>query len=304
MRRFTGHLLLKAISLLLAAFLWLEIVGGKTSEVGLTVPVALQNIPKDIELVGDSVNEVELRLRASPSIVQALDAGSVRAEVDLSAVEPGERLIHLTPDAVTTPFGVEVVKIQPSQLTLTFERTLQKVIPVHPRVSGVPGTGYEVESVRGVPGDIRIAGPRSRVLRVEHAFTEPVQIEGAVFSVSGDVGIGIDDPLLRIQAEPRARVTVQIREEHAQRRLESLEIEQRGGQARLATSQVSVMIDGPARIVENFDASGIQPYVDLQAPTPEGDYRVAVELAPGNRGIAIVAVEPERVEANLTTGKN
>ena len=304
MRRFADNLLLKAVSLVLAGFLWMEIAGGKTSEVGLTVPVALQNIPKDIELVGDSVNEVELRLRASPSIVQALDAASVRAEVDLSAVQPGEWLVHLTSEAITKPFGVEVVKIQPSQLTLTFERTLQKVIPVHPRVSGIPGAGYEVESVRSVPGDIHIAGPRSRVERVDHAYTEPVQIAGTVFSVSGDVGIGVDDPLLRLQAESRARVTVQIREEHAQRRFEALEIEARGGEARLATESVSVVVDGPVRIVENLEASGIRPFVDLQAATPEGDFKVGVELAPGNRGVSVVEVEPERVAAKETTGKN
>ena len=304
MRRFSDNLLLKAISLVLAAFLWLEIAGGHTSEVGLAVPVALQNIPKDIELVGDSVNEVELRLRASPSIVQALDASSVRAEVDMSSVQPGERLVHLTPDQITTPFGVEVVKIQPSQLTLTFEQTLQKVIPVHPRTTGVPGTGYEVESVRSVPGDIRIAGPRSRVERVDNAFTEPVQIAGAVFSVTSEVGVGVDDPLLRLQAEPRARVTVQIREEHAQRRFEALDVETRGGEATLATSQVSIVVDGPVRIVENLVAAGIRPYVDLAAPQPEGDFKVQVELAPGHRGISLIQVEPERVTATTTTRKN
>ncbi len=304
MRRFADNVLLKAISLVLAAFLWLEIAGGKTSEIGLAVPVALQNIPKDIELVGDSVNEVELRLRASPSIVQALDAASVRAEVDLSAVEPGERLFHLTPDAITTPFGVEVVKIQPSQLTLTFERTLQKVIPVHPRVSGVPGSGYEVESVRSVPGDIRIAGPRSRVERIDHAFTELVEVAGEVFSVSGDVGIGVDDPLLRLQAEPRARVTVQIREEHAQRRFESLEIEARGGEARLNFQHVSVVVEGPVRIIDNLDASGVRPYVDVQSETPEGEFEVAIELEPANRGLTVLEVEPERIAVERTTGKN
>ena len=48
------------------ALLWFVIAGEKTSEMGLTVPVELQNFPRDLELTGEPVNAVEVRLRASP----------------------------------------------------------------------------------------------------------------------------------------------------------------------------------------------------------------------------------------------
>src|SRR5687768_17141078 len=78
---------LKLVSLALAALLWLVIAGEKSSEVGLSVPVELKNFPKDLELTGDAVNAVEVRLRASPSLIQSLGPQEVSAHVDLSRSE-------------------------------------------------------------------------------------------------------------------------------------------------------------------------------------------------------------------------
>ena len=48
MRSLFDNLALKGVSLLLAALTWFVIAGEKTSERGLSVPVELQNFPKDL----------------------------------------------------------------------------------------------------------------------------------------------------------------------------------------------------------------------------------------------------------------
>ena len=90
------NLALKLVSLALAALLWFVIAGEKTSEMGLSVPVELQNFPKDLELTGDAVNAVEVRLRACPSIIQSLGPGDVSAHVDLHGRAGGRA--HRAPD--------------------------------------------------------------------------------------------------------------------------------------------------------------------------------------------------------------
>ena len=201
---------LKLVSLALAALLWFVIAGEKSSEVGLSVPVELKNFPKDLELTGDAVNAVEVRLRASPSIIQSLGPQEVSAHVDLSGVGEGEHIVNLTEDSIRIPFGVKVVRINPSALTLTLERTLQKIVPVHPRLLGRPAPGHEVAEVTSSPPEVRVAGPKSRVQEAEGAFTEPVSVEKATATVVEDVNLGVDDPLLRIQGSPRVRVTARI----------------------------------------------------------------------------------------------
>ena len=80
MRLLVENLPLKIISLGLAVLLWYVIAGEKTSEMGVSVPVELQNFPRDLELTGEPVNEVEVRLRASPGIIQRLGPGDISAQ--------------------------------------------------------------------------------------------------------------------------------------------------------------------------------------------------------------------------------
>jgi len=207
---FLQNLPLKLASLALATLLWFIIAGEKTSEMGLSVPVELKNFPRDLELTGDTVNAVEVRLRASPSIIQSLGPQDISAHVDLSGVAEGEHIMNLTADSIRLPFGVKVVRINPSSLTLNLERTVQKVVPVRARLLGRPAAGFEVAEVTTVPPEVRVAGPKSRIQEVEGAFTEPVSVEAARATVAESVNLGVEDPLLRIQDSPRVRVTARI----------------------------------------------------------------------------------------------
>ena len=118
--------------------------------------------------------------------------------------------MNLTGDSIRIPFGVKVVRINPSTLTLNLERTVQKVVPVRPRLLGRPAPGHEVAEVTSSPSEVRVMGPKSRVQEVEGAFTEPVSVEAADTTVVENVNLGVDDPLLRIQGSPRVRVTARI----------------------------------------------------------------------------------------------
>lgn len=297
------NLALKLMSLGLAVVLWFIIAGEKTSEMGLSVPVELQNFPQDLELTGDPVDAVEVRLRASPGIIQALGPGEVSARVDLAGTGEGERIIHLTPEAIRVPFGVRVVKINPSIITLNFERTLQKVVPIRPRLVGRPSSGYEVAEITADPGEVRMAGPKSRVQEVESAFTEPISVEGAEASVSDSVNIGLEDPLLRIQGSPRVRVMARIREVQEQRTLDGLEIEVRGGTAAVRPARVRVVLRGSAAALKRVGPGQVRPYVEVAGAEGARAVPVAVELAPGLFGVSVERAEPPEVTVRAARRK-
>ena len=104
MRPLFDNLGLKLISLALAVLLWF-VIGEKTSERGLSVPVELQNVPRELELVGEPTNVVDVRLRAAPSVIQRLTPGDVSARIDLSGVREGEHIVHLTSDDIRACLG-------------------------------------------------------------------------------------------------------------------------------------------------------------------------------------------------------
>ena len=216
MKPFGADYMLRLASLGLAAGLWFVIVGRQTAERGVVIPVELRNVPRDLELTGDPVNSVDVRVRSSPGLINSLETGKLLATIDLAGAAEGERIVQLTPEQVQVPFGFRIVKITPSLLTLNIERTERKSVPVRPRVTGRPAPGFEIAGVASDPPEVRVAGPRSRVREIESAFTEPVSVEGAAASASAAVGVGLEDPLLRLEGGSRVRVRVSIGEARAQ----------------------------------------------------------------------------------------
>jgi YbbR domain-containing protein len=303
MRGLFDNLALKLASLGLALVLWFVIAGEKTSEIGMTVPVEMQNVPQALELTGEAVNTVDVRLRATPGVIQRLGPGDISAQVDLAGLGEGERIIHLTPEAIRVPFGVRVVKINPAILTLTFERTLQKVVPVRPRLLGRPAAGYEVAQVSSTPPEVRISGPTSRVKEVESAFTEPVSIEGADTTIVETVSLGLEDPALRVLDNPRVRVAAQVREVHEKRAFDGLLVGVRGGTATVTPARVRVVLEGPASALRVVAPESVRSYVELGQLQGRQLVPVAVELVPGPPGVTVHHTEPAQVSVRVLRRK-
>ena len=293
MRGLLDNLALKLISLTLAVLLWF-VIGEKTSERGLSVPVELQNVPRDLELVGEPTNVVDVRVRAAPSVIQRLTPGDVSARIDLSGVREGEHIVHLTSDDIRVPFGVRVVKITPSIITMDFERTLQKTVPIRPRLLGRPGAGFAVAEVVAEPAEVRVAGPKSRVQEMESAYTEPVSVDGASSTVTETVNLGLDDPVLRIQGSPRVRVIARIREVQETRALEGVEVEVRGGTFPVTPSRVRVVLAGPASALARVKPAEVHAYVEASR-VKAGTVSVAVEMSPGQAGVTLREAVPAQV---------
>lgn len=296
----SGETPLRIASLVLAVVLWVIIAGRDTAERGLTVPVDLRNVPAGLEITGDFLNSVNVRLRASPGLIESLDADQVMATIDLDGAQEGERIIQLTADQIRKPFGFRVVKITPSLLTLNLERTLTKTVPVRPRILGRPAPGYEVANVTSQPAEIRVEGPRSRVQNIESTFTEPVSVDGADLTVEEFVNVGLNDPLVRLEGGGgQVKVVAQIRVRHEKRTFEALPVSTQGSPAELEPNTVRVVVSGPTTVLRDLGASDIRPYVNVPAdhdgasPLP-----VAVEIAPGHTGANVLYTEPAELAAS------
>jgi YbbR domain-containing protein len=252
--------------------------------------------PRDLELTGDAVNAVDVRVRASPGLINSLESGKVLATIDLAGAEEGERIVQLTPGMIQVPFGFRVVKITPSLLTLNLERTQRKMIPVRPRVIGRPASGFEVAEVASDPADVEVAGPRSRVQEIESAFTEPVSVAGLDRTATERVNVGLEDPLLRLEGGSGVRVTALVQETRETRTFEGLPIVARGRPARLEPSRVTVSVAGPASQVRALAAEDLQPYVALPAEGAlSGRLPVAVAISSGHAGVSVLETRPAEV---------
>jgi YbbR domain-containing protein len=280
----TGDTLLRVASLGLAVVLWVVIAGRDTAERGVTAPVEFRNVPTDLEPTGDLVDSVNVRLRASPGLIESLDPGEVVALIDLEGAEEGER----------------IVKITPSLLTLNLEQVLSKRIPVRPRILGQPAPGFEVASFDATPAEVQVLGPKSRVQEIESAFTEPVSVAGADVTVEEYVNVGLEDPLLRLEGGGQVRVVVGVRERLERRTYERLPVIVRGQPAELTPRAVQVEVTGPARVLRDLAPADVRPYVNVPPDHDPGlPLPVAVEIASGHIGTDVVGTDPLEVRARL-----
>ena len=112
---------LKFLSTLVAIMLWLIVAGERVVERVMRAPVEFQNLPAGLEIVGDAPDTIDVRLRGSSGALSRMSAGDMAAVIDVATARPGQRLFHITPSQVTVPYGVEIVQVGPSTLTMDFE---------------------------------------------------------------------------------------------------------------------------------------------------------------------------------------
>lgn len=201
---------LKVLSICIATLLWLVVAGERVVERVLRVPIELQNLPADLEIVSNPPETVEVRVRGSSGTLTRMTPGDISAVIDLRAVRSGRRLFHLTPDLVATPYGLETVQISPPTLTMEFETTGMRVLPVQPILDGTPADGFEVVSVRAEPATVEVSGPESALKRLAEAITETISVTGRTSALREVVTVGVADASVRVRAPQTATVTVVI----------------------------------------------------------------------------------------------
>lgn len=291
------HIGLKFLSIALAALIWLLVSGEQIVERALRIPLEFTNLPAQLELVGDTPTLVDVRVRGSSGALSRVATNELVAVLDLRSARPGQRLFHLTGADVRAPFGIEVVQIAPSNVSMAFEPAATKTVPVVPGVEGEPGDGYVVGTVTADPSTVEIVGPSSAVARLTAAMTEPVSVAGATEPVRESVNIGVADPSVRLQSPASAQVTVNVSAAPVEWAIAGIPVRARdGGSAGLSPTEVTVFVRGPrdsrASTVQDFEAS-----VDTEG-LRTGLYQLPVRVRPPAR-VGVIRVEPPVVRVRI-----
>ena len=201
---------LKLFSIALAVGLWLTVSGEPIAERGVRIPLAFENLPESMEILGDPPQTVDVRLRGSTGTLRRIDARDLVAIIDLESEHAGARMFDMTIGRVRAPLGVEVTQVSPSTISLTLEASGSRVVPIIPEVRGAPAAGFVVGTVEVEPATVEVEGPESRLGDLAEAMTEPIDITGASVPLRRMVTVGVDDPSLRLATPGSARVTIAI----------------------------------------------------------------------------------------------
>ena len=201
---------LKIVSLILATMLWMAVANQASSEIGLEVPLEYRNIPAQLEITGDMINTVQVRLRGSSNLIKDVTAKDVSTTIDLSKMGRGEKIVPLSPQNVHAPFGAEVIRVNPSTVRFNLEHTVTKTIPVRPTIGTLPD-GYEVSRMSVSPATVEIEGPESRVNSLSQIMTVAIRWDRKQSVVEQTADLDVPDPQIRLQHPAPVSVRLEIR---------------------------------------------------------------------------------------------
>ena len=299
----TDNMGLKAISLLLGGTLWYAVAREQGAELAFSIPLELRDVPEGLEVIDESVDEIEVRLRGPSEIVRGLEPQDLSVAVDLSDAGPGERVVYLTPEDVAVPFGARVMRVSPASLSISLDQTLERDVNVIPRVSGAPAEGFELAGIELRPSVISVVGPASRVRELEQVTTVPLSAEGLRQPYSRSVRLELD-PLVRLERGALIELMLDVREVRERKELAGVRLVRRpdGVDARIRPEAVSILVEGPKSLMEELSADEFEAELHLDG-LASGRHQVVPMihiLRPEVlASVHVVSVTPEEIRVDI-----
>jgi len=292
---------LKVLAIALASLLWLTVAGQHIVERSLRVPLEFRNIPKPLEIVGNTPDTIDVRVRGSSAVLTRLQPGEIVAVLDVSGARTGSRLFQVRADEVRAPFGVEVTQVVPSTLALELERSARRRVPINASVDGQPAPGFVIGTKTVEPSSVEVVGPESRVRQITEATTEPVSIKGARARIRDTVNVGVIDSAVHLALPLTAQVTIDIWPAPVERRVDDVPIRWRnlpaGLSAQLSPNLTNVTVRGTKELVDGLRPDGILAYVDL-AGLGAGRYNLRIQVDQTER-FGVDAINPALVAVTI-----
>ena len=210
-RLFTHNPRLKGLALVIALVLWILVTGERES--ARIYPVRINYVVSDDQvLVGDHPETVAVSLRGTQLLLGNFDPLRLSLDLDLRGEASGERKIPLDTERQLRgiPAGLAVEAITPQILTLQVEKKIRRLLPVAPRIEGVPNPGCRLVGNSVDPVTVLVEGPEKQVIAMSSVGTERIDLSGrcstTVLSVEGLP----DRPGVRLVAAGRLSVTLRM----------------------------------------------------------------------------------------------
>lgn len=114
----------KVATVIAVSLLLLALVGQKNDEVGMSIPVVYVNVPKDLAIDENRVQDVHVRVRGSRIMLNFLDATQLQVAIDLQKATAGVRRYNISAKNINLPLGLQIAGVNPSQIELRLRKKL------------------------------------------------------------------------------------------------------------------------------------------------------------------------------------
>ncbi|TYB32574.1 MAG: hypothetical protein FXF49_10860, partial [Flexistipes sinusarabici] len=279
-----NNIFLKVLSVLLAISLWLIVATSDYDQVQFNVPVKLSNVPdKKVAVTDESL--INVTLNGPRLVLNSLSYNDVSVEVNVSNFSGYKTDYRIKPSDVKVPSSVNVVRIQPTEITVTIDKIIHKEIEVTPAFIGEPAEGFKVGSLQITPSEVEVTGAASTLNDIDYIETLPINLSGKSEKMNYTVGLKKSSGIKKIDPS-QVEVTVIFKENMVKRKLGNVPValvnKNKGYDYKLLTKEVEAQVEVRSDIVDSKDLKKqINVYVDVSQLAP-GQYLRDIEYSSGD----------------------
>jgi YbbR domain-containing protein len=193
------HRSIKLLSLGLSLTLWFFVTSKGKTEMTLSVPLELRNIPQQLAIVGNVAGSLEVRVQGQERVLRDITIGKkVYGVLDLSMASAGENIVPISPDDIRHPSGVTVMHLSLSEVRVKLEPLVRQAFRLRLVLHGMPAAGFRVAKIVVSPPKITAEGPASVIKALDVIQTMPIDVQGASESITIEPKIDYQGKSLKI----------------------------------------------------------------------------------------------------------
>src|SRR3989339_2141441 len=174
--------------LLLCSFFLMGGCNTEPVETDLLFPVDFSNIPENMVLTEFHTDKIEIRIRATPRLMERINKESIRYPVDLytdlafdpagdfDSIEAGEYLIPVYKKRIPMNPAIKVLSIKPAYVSVRLEKKIRKIFGIKVVYTGTPAQGYMALDATTDPSFVALTGPASVIDSIFELKTKPIDL--------------------------------------------------------------------------------------------------------------------------------
>jgi len=165
------------ISLICFTGIWLSFSKGMETLATKEIPVELINPDKKMEIISSSASSVKLLISGARPLINAIKPEQINIKLNLSQSVVGINRFSITRENIVLPPGISLKEIDPSELDITLDTIIEKVLPIQPNWTGKLPEGLVMYKATATPATARITGGGLVLKDVSTIFTEQISLD-------------------------------------------------------------------------------------------------------------------------------
>jgi YbbR domain-containing protein len=277
---------LNASTFILFLILGLFYFSGCTTEpveTDLLLPVDFSNVPENMVLTDVRTDKIEIRIQATPKLIELINKKNVHYPVDLytdlefdpagdsDSIEPGAYLIPVEEKRIPMDPAIKILSMNPSYLSVQLEKKIKKTFKITVPYAGKPAKGYIALDAATDPSSVELTGAAPLIRSIKELKTKPVDLTNAHEDFRKKIPLDLDNSSIISSSDHIIIVTVPVRQQLVSKKIENIPIQVWNSTSRvnIEPSEITIQVKGPFETLNNKKIMGqIYSFIDLKDLKP------------------------------------